>query len=140
MSFKDGNYIAKVSAIKLLKDKDNKPHYLLASFSFKVPQTLVQLNFFRWAISYNIIKYTEENYRTIINKLSHVNSYFKKHVVENTSFSTTDDNSKSTSDSADSKSNLSNEDEKKSCIELNKKDKKIKFKNPIVSRNIFLEL
>jgi len=102
--------------------------------------TLGQLNFFRWAISYNIIKYTEENYRTIINKLSHVNSYFKKHVVENTSFSTTDDNSKSTSDSADSKSNLSNEDEKKSCIELNKKDKKIKFKNPIVSRNIFLEL
>lgn len=104
--------------------------------------TLGQLNFFRWALSYNIIKYTEENYRTIINKLSHVNSYFKKHVIENTSFSTTDDNSnsKSTSDSVDSKSNLSNEDDKKICIESSKKEKKIKYKNPVVSRNIFLEL
>ena len=98
--------------------------------------TLGQLNFFRWALSYDIIKYTEENYRIIITKLTHVNSYFKKHVVENNSFSTTDEKSDSKSKS---------ESESKSDSELNsiikfKKDKKAKFKNPIVSRNIFLEL
>ncbi len=109
--------------------------------------TLGQLNFFRWAISYDIIKYTEENYRTIITKLNHVNTYFKKHVIENTSFSTsTDENNKSTSmsvsvsDSNDSKSNLSSELEKKSIGDIKNDKKTTKFKNPIVSRNIFLEL
>ena len=40
--------------------------------------TLGQLNFFKWAISFNIIKYTENNYKDILSKFSHVNSYFKK--------------------------------------------------------------
>ncbi len=112
--------------------------------------TLGQLNFFRWALSYDIIKYTEENYRTIITKLSHVNTYFKKHVIENTSFSTTDENTKSTSvsgstsisvsDSNDSKSNLSSEIDKKSISDIKNDKKTTKFKNPVVSRNIFLEL
>jgi hypothetical protein len=40
--------------------------------------TIGQLNFFRWAISNDIINYTELNYKNIIVKFNHVNTYFKK--------------------------------------------------------------
>ena len=123
--------------------RKKKFFYMSEKNELVILTTLGQLNFFRWALSYDIIKYTEENYRNIIAKLSHVNSYFKKHVVENTSFSTTDENSKSNTDSTDSKdlkSNSSNENDLSIELKNNKNDKKIKFKNPIVSRNIFLEL
>jgi hypothetical protein len=40
--------------------------------------TIGQLNFFRWAISNDIINYTENNYKNIIVKFNHVNTYFKK--------------------------------------------------------------
>jgi hypothetical protein len=40
--------------------------------------TIGQLNFFRWAISNDVINYTETNYKNIIVKFNHVNTYFKK--------------------------------------------------------------
>ena len=40
--------------------------------------TIGQLNFFRWAISNDVINYTENNYKNIIIKFNHVNTYFKK--------------------------------------------------------------
>ena len=40
--------------------------------------TIGQLNFFRWTISNDIINYTETNYKSIIIKFNHVNTYFKK--------------------------------------------------------------
>ncbi len=124
--------------------RKKKFFYMCEKNDLVILTTLGQLNFFRWAISYDIIKYTEQNYRVIIAKLSHVNTYFKKHVIENTSFSTTDENTKSSTDSTDTKSNLSGTSEiEKSETKSNndnKKDKKTKYKNPVVSRNIFLEL
>ena len=47
--------------------------------------TIGQLNFFRWAITNNIITYTETNYKDILSKFSHVNSYFRKNKLDNKS-------------------------------------------------------
>lgn len=126
--------------------RKKKFFYVCEKNNLVILTTLGQLNFFRWALSYDIIKYTEENYRNIITKLSHVNSYFKKHVIENNSFSTTDEKSDSKSKSIESTSTESKDLDSKSESKSSeskykiKKDKKIKYKNPIVSRNIFLEL
>jgi hypothetical protein len=91
--------------------------------------TIGQMNFFRWALNNDIIKYAFENYRIIIDKYSHVNSYFKKNLIENNSFSTSDENidlSKSDGD-----------------LEIDTTNKTIevipKYKYPVISRNIFLE-
>ena len=46
--------------------------------TYNVLTTIGQLNFFRWAFSNNIISYTEDNYKDIIAKFNHVNSYFVK--------------------------------------------------------------
>lgn len=45
--------------------------------------TLGQLNFFRWALSYDIIKYAENNYKNINSKITYVNSYFSKNIDTN---------------------------------------------------------
>jgi len=92
--------------------------------------TIGQLNFFRWAINNDVIKYTTENYKEIIGKYAHVNSFFKKNLIENNSISTSDENvdlSKSDGD-----------------IEITSSNKKVevaksKHKCPVISRNIFLE-
>jgi len=77
--------------------------------------TLGQLNFFRWAISFDIIKYAENNYKTINSKISHVNSYFIKNTIDINSLSISTSEEKKKSDSNDSK----NTDEN---IELNSID------------------
>lgn len=131
--------------------RKKKFYYVCEKNNLVILTTIGQLNFFRWAISYDIIKYTETNYRNIIAKLSHVNTYFKKHIVENSSFSTSDDKndlSKSNSDTNETKSILSSETKSSSDVNQNskqvnkkdKKDKKVQYRNPIVSRNIILEL
>ena len=80
--------------------------------------TLGQLNFFKWAITYNIIKYTENNYKDILSKFSHVNSYFKKN-----------------------KSDSKSDSDKNSDENLNNSHKNIiTTKLPTVTRNINLEL
>lgn len=60
--------------------------------------TIGQLNFFRWAISNDIINYTENNYKNIIIKFNHVNTYFKKNKLIL-------DEENSNNDSKDSKKN-----------------------------------
>jgi len=91
--------------------------------------TIGQLNFFRWAINNDIIKYASDNYRTIIDKYTHVNSYFKKNLIENNSLSTSDENV-----------DLSKSDGDIEIISSNKNIEVIpKYKTPIISRNIFLE-
>lgn len=162
--------------------RKKKFYYVCEKNNLVLLTTLGQLNFFRWAISYDIIKYTETNYRTIITKISHVNTYFKKNIIENSSYSTSDSNdlTKSLSEPSEcveleSKSsgfnsggiiiektkdnnlnfvtnslNNSNEKDNKSSDTGSKdmiskdkkklKDNKAKYKNPVVSRNIFLEL
>ena len=92
--------------------------------------TIGQLNFFRWTINNDIIKYTFENYKEIINKYAHVNSYFKKNLIENNSFSTSDENA-----------DLSKSDGDIEIISSNKNVEIVKSKHkcPVICRNIFLE-
>ncbi len=157
--------------------RKKKFYYVCEKNNLVLLTTLGQLNFFRWAISYDIIKYTETNYRDIITKITHVNTYFKKNIIENSSYSTSDsaDITKSNTQSETTESetvsteslgstnnlnqlnsnpNIRIESENKSTenkssesksIENKKdwkklKDSKAKYKNPVVSRNIFLEL
>jgi hypothetical protein len=92
--------------------------------------TIGQLNFFRWAINNDIIKYTTENYKDIISKYNHVNSFFKKNLIENNSISTSDENV-----------DLSKSDGDVEITSSNKHIEVVKSKNkcPVISRNIFLE-
>ncbi len=157
--------------------RKKKFYYICEKNNLVLLTTLGQLNFFRWAISYDIIKYTETNYRDIITKISHVNTYFKKNIIENSSYSTSDsaDITKSNTQSettesesvstesinqadqinhSNSNPNIRIESENKSSENKSSenkssenkknwkklKDSKAKYKNPIVSRNIFLEL
>ena len=53
--------------------------------------TIGQLNFFRWVISNDIINYTENNYKNIIIKFNHVNTYFKKNKLISEEESSNDD-------------------------------------------------
>ena len=115
--------------------RKKKFNYSFEKHNLTILTTLGQLNFFRWAINYDIIKYTELNYKEVINKIDHVNSYFKKSSIENTNST-----SEETLDSNKSTDNLDNNNEKKY---INKdvfiKTKNKSYKNPLVSRNIFLE-
>jgi len=110
--------------------RKKKFYYQYSKNNLLLLTTIGQLNFFRWAINNDIIKYTFQNYRNIIDKYTHVNSYFKKNLIENNSISTSDEN-------ADlSKSDGEHE------IHSNNKNIEIvssKYKSPVISRNIFLE-
>lgn len=118
--------------------------------------TLGQLNFFRWAMTHDIINYTETNYRTIVSKYDYVNSFFKKHASSNSSNSTNSTQStnltnqsmsanslNTKSDSLDSNSvindvysvnNINN------IVVQNQLKNKSTYKMPRVSRNIYIEL
>lgn len=79
--------------LKSFKKKNFDPFRRKKKFYYNIGTynmltTIGQLNFFRWAFSNNIISYTEDNYKDIIAKFNHVNSYFIKNKD-----STTSDNS-----------------------------------------------
>jgi hypothetical protein len=59
----------------------------------KILTTIGQLNFFKWAITNDIIAYCENNYELINSKVDHVNKYFKKNIIENSSDSSNISNS-----------------------------------------------
>jgi hypothetical protein len=59
--------------------------FTLDKYKISFLTTLGQLNFFRWAMTNDIINYTETNYRTIVLKYDYVNSFFKKHNSSNSS-------------------------------------------------------
>lgn len=114
--------------------------------------TLGQLNFFRWAITNDVINYTETNYREIIVKYEHVNSFFKKHSSNSSSYSNnTSSNLSSSNISNCSLTNKSNSTDNSSKInEIYKNiggntiieniSTKSNFKIPQVHRNICIEL
>lgn len=87
--------------LKSFKKKNFDPFRRKKKFYYKIGTyniltTIGQLNFFRWTFSNNIISYTETNYKDIIAKFNHVNSYFIKNKD-----STTSDTSNSNSGSGD---------------------------------------
>lgn len=121
--------------------------------------TLGQLNFFRWAMTHDIINYTETNYRTIVSKYDYVNSFFKKHASSNSSNSTNSTQStnltnqsmsanslNTKSDSLDSNSvindlySVNNINNINNIVVENQLKNKSTYKMPRVSRNIYIEL
>lgn len=76
--------------LKSYKKKRFDPFRRKKKFYFKINDfsiltTIGQLNFFKWAITNDIITYCENNYDLINNKVVHVNKYFKKNITENSS-------------------------------------------------------
>lgn len=132
--------------------------------NYTILSTLGQLNFFKWALSFGIIKHVEDNFDKINNKINYVNSFFKKNLIENNTYSliSSDElksklsNSLNESDNQNEsdKSNESNESDNMSIknkiiLSNKKKENNLSYKsskknlqtyNPIISRNIFLEL
>jgi hypothetical protein len=126
--------------------------------------TLGQLNFFKWALSFDVINYVENNFDKINSKILHVNSFFKKNIIDNNTLSliSSDElkskisniNSNSNSNSnlnsnSNSNSNIDSDNsinqiklKKKLNIENNSslEIKKQVYSYPIVARNIFVEL
>ena len=112
--------------------------------------TLGQLNFFKWALGFGIIKYVEDNFDKINSKINYVNSFFKKNTIDNTtlSFISTDElkskssgfdiNTSNTSILSD-ECNLSSSNTNINLLSKLSKKKSHNY-NPIVSRNIFVEL
>jgi len=129
--------------------------FTLDKYKISFLTTLGQLNFFRWAMTHDIINYTETNYRTIVLKYDYVNSFFKKHNSSNSSNSTNStqstnftnqsmsNNSLNTkSDSLDSnsiKNDIYSVHNNNLLVETQVKNKST-FKMPRVSRNIYIEL
>ena len=126
--------------------------YSIDKYNISFLTTLGQLNFFRWAITNDIISYTETNYKTILSKYDYVNSFFKKHnsssslnsnvSSSNLSLNTDSNLSLNTdTDSVDNKSAISNL-YKMGCIDI-KMDNSIKktiYTIPKVYRNICIEI
>ena len=114
--------------------------------------TLGQLNFFRWAITNDIINFTETNYRTIVSKYDYVNSFFKKHSSNNSTNSNTTSSNISSSNvsncSLTSKSELSDNsiineiysNNNNNNVVIENTQNKNNYKIPKVYRNICIEL
>ena len=82
--------------------RKKKFNFWFDKHNLNILTTLGQLNFFRWALSFDVIKYAEKNYKEINGKMSHVNSYFKKNIIESNSLTIT--SSEEQPDSTDKKS------------------------------------
>jgi hypothetical protein len=75
-----------------------------------IQTTIGQLNFFKWAIENNVIKYIEDNYKDIDEDMNTRNSINK---MKNVSISSTDSNSSNSSSISNSSSNSLNKTRKK---------------------------
>ena len=85
--------------------------FYIEKHNLNILTTLGQLNFFRWALSFDIIKYGENNYKYINNKITYVNSYFSKNIDTNSlTISTSEENelSKKISDTNSLSSDIEN--------------------------------
>lgn len=132
--------------------RKKKFNYVFSNHNLNIFTTLGQLNFFRWALSFDIIKYVKKNFDSINDKMSHVNSYFKKNIIDTNSLTitTSDENSdfieggelknisQNNSDSSIDNNNLK-KNIKPSKIFNELKNSQSTYKYPQVSRNIFLE-
>jgi len=119
--------------------RKKKFFYKFEKLNLVLLTTIGQLNLFRWCLYYDIINYVIINYKSIISKMNHVNSYFKKNIIENTSFSNSDEtNDNDNPDIQDLSLDSNNSSDQKS----NNSGKIIKSKasyNPKVTRNICIE-
>lgn len=109
--------------------------------------TLGQLNFFKWILSFDIIKYVENNFDIINDKIIYVNSFFKKNIIDNNTLSiiSTDElksklsiSDTNLSDVSSSYTNINTNYNHK--VNTNLSNKKVLTKYLIVTRNIFVEL
>ena len=90
---KEGSFNVNINykaQLKSYKKKRFDPFRRKKKFYFtinekKILTTIGQLNFFKWAITNDIITYCENNYELINSKVDHVNKYFKKNIIENSS-------------------------------------------------------
>ena len=82
--------------------RKKKFFFTLEKYKISFLTTLGQLNFFRWAITHDIINNTEINYRIIVSKYDYVNSFFKKHSSTNSTNSANSNNSTNSSNSSTS--------------------------------------
>lgn len=123
--------------------------FTLEKFNVSFLTTLGQLNFFRWAISNDVITCTETNYREIIAKYEHVNSFFKKHSSNSSTYSSNASiqsntsscglTEKSTSQDNNSIFNTIYKNSNGNIVVDNSSNKTI-YKTPQVYRNICIEL
>jgi hypothetical protein len=123
--------------------RKKKFYYSLDKHDISFLTTLGQLNFFRWAITNDIVNYTETNYKIIISKYDYVNSFFKKHSSNSSSNSTTLSNLSSSNISLSNSSLESSTDNNDIYKNNNSKiiiDKKPTFNSPKVTRNICIEI
>jgi hypothetical protein len=122
-----------------LKNQNPNPNPVLT--------TLGQLNFFKWALSFDVIKFVENNFDTINNKITYVNTFFKKNIIDNTTSSIiSSDELKSKLSQSDISmsnisniSNISNTDSESNNLNNSSLKKKVHSNYPIVARNIFVE-
>lgn len=127
--------------------------YTLDKYKISFLTTLGQLNFFRWVITNDVVNYTETNYKTIISKYDHVNSFFTKHSsnissnsslisnVSGTNISLSNSSSNEKSESLDNNSVIDKiYTRNKSSIIIENSLKKSTYNLPRVSRNICIEL
>ena len=61
-----------------------KKKFLFAKAPIEIVTTIGQLNFFKWAISYDIINYVTINYKKINEQYEYVNEYFDKRLNSST--------------------------------------------------------
>lgn len=122
--------------------RKKKFYYNCNKYNLNILTTLGQLNFFRWVMNYDIINYAETNYKNITSKISYVNKYFKKNIIEINSLSitstTSDENQEDKVENkveSNAKSDTIELKNKSSIINTNKKE----YKYPQVSRNIIIE-
>ena len=132
--------------------RKNKFYYSFGEINILTSENLIlttlgQLNFFKWALSFDVIKYVENNFDSINNKISYVNSFFKKNIIDNTTssiiYSDELKSKQSKSDNNIQKISNSDLDSKILCVEknsLSELKKKVYTNYPIVARNIFVEL
>lgn len=141
--------------------RKKKFFFTLDKFKISFLTTVGQLNFFRWAITHDIINHAISNFETIKKKGDFVDSFFEKHSSSNsTSISNMSSSNISSSNMSSSNISLSNSSTAKSdsldlasitddiySLNNNKKIvientnlKKSPFKIPRVTRNIYLEL
>ena len=107
--------------------RKNKFNFLFDKHKLNILTTLGQLNFFRWALNYDVIKYAEKNYKEINGKMYHVNSYFKKNIIESNSLTITSSEEQTYSNDkkniSDSQTNSTSENSSNNNIIIKNKSK-----------------
>lgn len=88
--------------------RKKKFNFWFGKHDLNILTTLGQLNFFRWALSFDVIKYAENNYSEINKKMSHVNSYFKKNIIETSSLTISTSDEQNDIDKKNSSDNQTN--------------------------------